>query len=99
MRVSLGTVEVDDDVRKAIRESIGGKGHATRGDVKDYALDVLNRHFKLLVAGDVEPEPASAEIQTEWAHEAPGAGGGELPEPTSAGDSTPPAGTGTTPGF
>ena len=94
MRAALGTIEIEDDVRKAIRQQLGGKGHATRGEVKDYALSVLERHFKLLVAGEVDSEPTAAtstnedQPQTEWT-----AGESQLPEPTAAGDSTPTAGT------
>lgn len=42
MKVALGTLEVDDDARKAIRKELGGKGHATRGEVKDFLLAALS---------------------------------------------------------
>lgn len=92
MRAALGTIDVEDDVRKAIRQQLGGKGHATRGEVKDYYLGLIERHNKLLVAGEVGNEgeqPAAAAApedrpSTEWT-----GGESQLPEPTSAGDSTP----------
>jgi hypothetical protein len=42
VKVALGTFEVDDDTRKAVRKELGGKGHATRGEVKDFLLAALN---------------------------------------------------------
>lgn len=42
MRVALGTIDVDDDARKAIRKLNGGKGDATRGEVKDYLLSKID---------------------------------------------------------
>jgi hypothetical protein len=33
---------VTDDTRKAIRKELGGKGHATRGEVKDFLIAALN---------------------------------------------------------
>lgn len=114
MRVSLGTIDVEDDVRKAIRKLNGGKGDATRNEIKDYLLGLIDDHGKLLVSGGVEARSAAPDqVQTEWSH--PDAGAPTLPEPTAAGDSTPSApvggttpsaegstptsGTGATPGF
>lgn len=42
MRVALGTIEVSDEARKAIRKLNGGKGDATRGEVKDYLLSHID---------------------------------------------------------
>ena len=42
MRVALGTIEVSDEARKAIRKLNGGKGDGTRGEVKDYLLSQID---------------------------------------------------------
>lgn len=42
MKVALGTFDVDDEHRKKIRKALGGRGHATRGEVKDFLLQALN---------------------------------------------------------
>lgn len=42
MKVALGTIEIEDEHRKAIRKALGGKGQATRGEVKDFLLQALN---------------------------------------------------------
>lgn len=42
MRVALGTIEIADEHRKKIRKALGGKGHATRGEVKDFLVQALN---------------------------------------------------------
>lgn len=43
MRVALGTIEIDDETRKKIRKANGQKGHATRGEVKDFLLKAIER--------------------------------------------------------
>lgn len=42
MRVSIGTVEVSDDVRRAINAHFGRKGLATREEVRSYALRMFD---------------------------------------------------------
>lgn len=39
MRVSLGTVEVEDLTRRAIRHHVGKKGLATRKEVREAFID------------------------------------------------------------
>lgn len=84
MKVSLGTIEIDDAQRKAIRKDLGKGGHATRDDVKTYLGAVIEAALKNAGAGNV------ATMQG-----APDAGG--LPEPTAGGSATATS-TGTTTG-
>jgi hypothetical protein len=63
MRVSLGTIEVPDEVRKAIRKTNGGKGDATRGEVKDWALEQLQNSFDSAVTGEVPAPAPAAEVE------------------------------------
>lgn len=74
MRVALGTYELDDEARKAIRKVLGGKGHATRGEAKDFLLAALNDDVVPNIG--VEPAPPAA---TGGPAEA-----GTLPEPGSS---------------
>jgi hypothetical protein len=65
LRVALGTLEVDDAARKKIRKELGAKGHATRGEVKDYLLAALENDVIPQIGnvppasppGDEEEEP------------------------------------------
>lgn len=89
MRVALGTIEISDETRKAIRKLSGGKGDATRQEVKDYLLDKLENE---VVPGiGVEPaesaQAADADDATEEQHgTAPEAVSDEpLPEPSTDG--------------
>lgn len=87
MRVALGTIEIDDAARKAIRKANGDKGAATRGEVKDYLLAKIESD----IIPNIGAEPAQAEAPAEQNESA-------LPEPTAAGDSTPSEAP-NTPGF
>lgn len=41
MKVRLGTIDVDDDTRRAINAHYGKKGMATRADVRSFALSAV----------------------------------------------------------
>lgn len=83
MKVALGTFEVDDETRKKIRKELGGKGHATRGEVKDFFLKALEDDVVPNI-GVEEEEPATPEQpQAEAPVSAPGEAG-TLPEPGSS---------------
>lgn len=111
MRVAIGTIDVSDDVKKAIRAKNGGKGHANRDEVKSWVLGKVDELFNDLTnpsapeeaAAPAEAEETPEQIQSSW-REQP-ASEGSLPEPYAAGDSTPSAAppvggsTATTPGF
>lgn len=102
MRVALGTVDVSDAVKKAIRKRNGGNGHATRDEVKSWTLAEVDRLYDELLAPPAEPKHASLadtddDVQSTWTEPDPEAE--TLPEPYAAGDSTPSTAPPTTPGF
>lgn len=102
MRVAIGTIDVDDDVKKAIRKRNGGNGHATRDEVKEWVLGEIDTLFSELTSPTPEPKHASLadtddDVQSTWTEPDPEAT--TLPEPTAAGDSTPSTAPPTTPGF
>lgn len=83
MKVALGTFEVDDETRKKIRKELGGKGHATRGECKDFFLKALE--------DDVMPNIGISDEEAQPEAEAPVSAPGEagtLPEPGSSPSST-----------
>ena len=41
MRVALGTIDISDETRRAIRADSGDKGLATRNEVKEFLLDKI----------------------------------------------------------
>lgn len=86
MKVALGTFEIDDDTRKAIRKELGGKGHATRGEVKDFLLAALNDDVLPNIGQEQEPEPEQ-QPQAATPISSPGEAG-TLPEPGSSPTST-----------
>lgn len=61
MKVALGTIEVSDEARKAIRKLNGGKGDATRTEVKEYLLNAIDQ--------DVIPNIGSEPADTRGEHE------------------------------
>lgn len=83
MRVALGTVEVSDEARKAIRQLNGvngGKGDATRGEVKEYLLSKINDEILPNVGKeDEETNDGGENEQLELASNE------ELPEPPTDG--------------
>jgi len=62
MRFSVGTIEIDDDVRKAIKRESGQKGVAKREEAKQWVLDLVDRESRRITGkddtpqGDVEPD-------------------------------------------
>lgn len=62
MRVALGTFELDDTARKAISKELGIKRWATREDVREWALDRLNKSVDTLVNPPVAAVSAPAEV-------------------------------------
>jgi hypothetical protein len=83
VKVSLGTIEINDAQRKAIRKDLGKGGHATRDDVKEYLGSVIKATLKNAGSGAVVTMKDG--------------GGDSLPEPTAAGDSTSTSPGGTSP--
>lgn len=89
VRVALGTIEVSDEARKAIRKINGGKGDATRGEVKDYILshiddDVLPAAIQRVNDGG-DADDALEEVREEQAaNHVEGAPHGNAPDPVSA---------------
>lgn len=80
MRVALGTIEVDDETRKKIRKLAGGKGDATRSEVKEYLINALMEDVIPYVGEEAE-EDAPVDEDEDEVREGQG-----LPEPsTSAG--------------
>jgi hypothetical protein len=51
MRFSVGTLEINDVTRKAIRKEQGQKGAATRADAKTWVLDVLKAEIARITGG------------------------------------------------
>lgn len=102
MKVALGTVEVPDAVKKAIRKLNGGNGHATREEVRTWTQAQIGKMYDDLVAPPTEAKHASLadtddDVQSTWTEPDPEAT--TLPEPYAAGDSTPSSAPPTTPGF
>lgn len=79
MKVALGTLEIDDDARKAIRKELGGKGHATRGEVKDFLLAALSDDVIPNIGVEQNQQPHNPEAVTGGPPEADA-----LPEPGSS---------------
>ena len=61
MKVALGTIEVSDEARKAIRRLNGGKGDATRGEVKEYLLSQIDETIIPNIGNDDTPASSSSE--------------------------------------
>lgn len=55
MKVSLGTIEVSDESRLALNAHYGRAGLATRDDVRDYVMRVVDAAFE--------------SVQDEWAQQ------------------------------
>jgi len=101
MKVALGTIEVSDEARKAIRKLKGGKGDATRQEVKEYLLNEIETNVLPNVgagtqaAGAEEPQDQTEEERLEaaaeeqHANEIEGEPHGTAPEPVS-GETLPP---------
>lgn len=51
MRVSIGTIEIDDDSRKIINKDLGQKGHAKRQDVKRWVENLIDEKLVQLRDG------------------------------------------------
>mgnify|MGYP003154312075 CR=1 FL=1 len=61
MKINLGTIEVDDEMRRAIRSRVGGNGLATRAEVKDLflrlaSLELVDVRFDYLNKMEAEAE-------------------------------------------
>jgi hypothetical protein len=102
VKVGIGSIEVDDETRKAIRKSIGGKGLASRDDVKAFVEQALADAYENVKNPAPEQPEASDEdgaddddeveftdeyVEAATPDTAPPAGDA-LPEPPSAGVSS-----------
>jgi hypothetical protein len=77
MKVSLGTLEITDEQRKAIRKDLGHRGgQATRDDVKKYLGAVIDNALKSAGGGQVTTMTGATSSE------------GSLPEPTAGGSTT-----------
>lgn len=104
MKVSLGTIEVDDTTRKAIRKDLGKSGHASRDDVKSYLHSVIEASLKNAGSGDVQrmtgapdepelPEPGSSDVGGTTTTPTTTAAGGTAPTTGNLGSAGTPGGT------
>lgn len=58
MRVSLGAIEVNDVVRRALRAYVGKSGLATRQEVRDMFRSLASADIDSIVAEQKEPADA-----------------------------------------
>ena len=57
MKVNLGTIEVNDVIRRALRHHIGLTGLATREEVRDAYLDLAHEDVVQIVDDLLEDRP------------------------------------------
>lgn len=57
MKVALGTIEVDDVTRRALRHHIGLTGLATREEVRDAYLELAREDVVQIISDLLEDRP------------------------------------------
>lgn len=61
MKVNIGTIEVNDDVRRAVAHRFGKKGLATRADVRSLYLSLADADMQTIV-DDWEKDVAEKKV-------------------------------------
>lgn len=56
MRVSIGTIEIEDAERKLVRRDMDRRGHATRADVKEWVESLIRNRLNALANPESDPE-------------------------------------------
>lgn len=81
MRISLGTVELADADKKAVSKAVTGKSYATRDQLREWLLGVVQHAIDEAV-NPTPQGPDAAHLAAEPATAPPNAG--DLPEPAGA---------------
>ena len=66
MKVSLGTIEVNDDIRRAVRHRVGKTGLATRREVRDLYKSLADADLDCVVSDWQKDQDREAGKEPKW---------------------------------